>query len=73
MKLIVKAITRAISFSVKKFLARKLTIILEMPPKSIADAGPSTFADFDEANFSAASMAANCFSPKSAAPPGALN
>ena len=65
MKLIVKAITKAINFNVKKFLARKLTIILVIPPKSIADVGPSVLADFDEASFSAASIAANCFEPKS--------
>lgn len=65
----VKAITRAINFKVKKFLARKLTIAFVIPPKSIADDGPSTFVDLDEASFSAASIAANCFSPNSAALP----
>ena len=66
MKFIAKAITSAINLIVKKFLARKLTIILAIPPKSIADDGPSgTFADLDEASFSAAAIAASCFAPKS--------
>ena len=66
MKLMVKAIAKAMNFIVKKFLAKKLTIVLAIPPKSIADVGPvSTFEDLEEASFSAASIAANCLAPKS--------
>ena len=72
MKLIVKAMTKAINFNVKKFLARKLIIILVIPPKSITEVGASVLVDLDEASFSAASIAANCFSPNTSVFPALL-
>lgn len=66
MKLMVKAMTKAISFKVKKFLAKKLTILLDKAAKSILAKGDgSALADFMLLSFSAASIAANCLAANS--------
>ena len=68
MKLMLKAMAKAMNFMVKKFLAKKLTILLAYAPKSMAANGEgSAFAVLDWANFSAAAIAASCRAPRSSA------
>ena len=66
MKLMTKAMARAMNFMVKNFLAKKLLIFLAYDPRSKElTAASSGWAFFLRARFSTASIAANCCEARS--------